>query len=106
MTNEIDQLTLDLKNAKDLKQLSNLLKKYKIAMQKYNQTSTNEIEKIEKLMGQEKTARYIVLKSDFTSKIKLLLSTANDSANAADKLNNNEKSNSADKTNSSINTNK
>lgn len=88
LTNQMDQLTIELKDQKDNKKNQQILKKYKVSIQKYGLTSVQEIDKIEKLLGSERTAKYIVLKNDFTSKLKQLLSTSTDQTLNPDKNNN------------------
>lgn len=85
LTNQMDQLTIELKDQKDNKKNQQILKKYKVSIQKYGLTSVQEIDKIEKLIGSERTAKYIVLKNDFTSKLKQLLSTSTDQTLNPDK---------------------
>lgn len=85
LTNQMDQLTIELKDQKDNKKNQQILKKYKVSLQKYGLTSIQEIDKIEKLLGSERTAKYIVLKNDFTSKLKQLLSTSTDQTLNPDK---------------------
>lgn len=85
LTSQMDQLTIELKEQKDLKKNQQILKKYKVSLQKYGLTSIQEIEKIEKLLGSERTAKYIVLKNEFTTKLKQLLSTNTDQPMNSDK---------------------
>lgn len=49
-----------------------LLREHRRQLKKYNDISMEEIEKMEKLLGAERTTRYLVLKNDLTNRLKSL----------------------------------
>jgi hypothetical protein len=56
---------------KDLKkELSN----YKSKLKKYNDLAVSEVDRIKRAIGDQKTARYLVLKSELSTKLKSMLS--------------------------------
>lgn len=73
LNQEMDQL---INRAKDGKRLKELAIEYRRKINDYNQISIAEFDGIQKILGQEKTLKYFVVKNDLSQKIKQLLSGA------------------------------
>ncbi len=70
---KIDGIIQKLAAVESEKEQRKYLKEYRTALVDYNKISTDEVDKVQKLLSSEKTAKYFVLKSDLSKKIRNLL---------------------------------
>ena len=56
------------------KELQKSLQSYKESLKKYSQISILEVQKLEEILGEKKLAKYLLLKSELSEKVKKILS--------------------------------
>ena len=64
-----------MQDSKTSKEKDKALADYKKKLKSYNAISIDEIDKVQKIFGPEKTAQYLLIKSDLTSRVKTLLAS-------------------------------
>lgn len=70
----------------DRQKTEKLLLEHKKLIKSYNDLAFDEIDQIQKKLGSQKLARYLVLKNDLTNKLKTLLSSPEKSSPSNPKL--------------------
>lgn len=73
---QVEEVLKNLEKETDAKGRDKLLIQYKNAVKSYNASHLEEIEQIEKLLGSERLARYLVLKDHLLNKLKGALADA------------------------------
>lgn len=87
INNEIDVTVQDIakainsKNQNKNRDIEKLLTQYRKNIKNYNDLSLKELDGVQKIVGQERTAQYLVFKSDLTNKLKQLLSPTEKNSN-------------------------
>lgn len=73
-TNEELQLTIKkMSETKNIKDQEKLLATHRKLLKQYNDLTIEETDRIEKMFGTERAARYFVLKNDLTNRLKSVL---------------------------------
>ena len=75
VASEMEQQILDLSKANDSKSKQKIMTEYKLALKKYSDFATKELEQIQKVIGEEKLAQYLVVKNDLTARIRSMLAS-------------------------------
>lgn len=67
---DLDKLVREIEKNKDSKSLDELIRKYRSSLAQYNSLQEQEISEIQKLLGTQRLAKYIVLKDQLGQKLK------------------------------------
>lgn len=74
MSQKMDEAIKGLDAAKTKAESEKALKSYRDALKNYNSVSIDELDRMKPLLGVEKLARYLVVKSELSQQLKALLS--------------------------------
>lgn len=73
LLSQMDSSIQKMKSQKG-KELQKSLQSYKESLKKYSQISILEVQKLEEILGEKKLAKYLLLKSELSEKVKKILS--------------------------------